>query len=155
MNGGSVREPPFGLVHQQPRAQIIGWSLPHQVDTEFFSDKKAMRIAGSMIGRISCTAEASDEPFHRVISILRSSHTNTPAAIAPETSPTERPVISIRSYCTEEIRSTHFYRVDVFLPDHRGRCSWTNFQIMNCDSLRVKFSAGSLADGIRGQKSRH
>jgi len=36
---------------------------PHQVDTEFFSDKKAMRIAGSMIGRINCTAEASDGPF--------------------------------------------------------------------------------------------
>jgi hypothetical protein len=38
----------------------------HQVDVEFLSDKKAMSIAGSMIGRISCTTEASDGPlFHK------------------------------------------------------------------------------------------
>lgn len=92
----------------------------HQVDTEFLSDRKAMSIAGSIIGRISCTTEVSDGPFfHR--GIWCCSPTNTPAAIKPETSPTERPTISIRWYCIEKVRLTHPYTVGGLLPNQRER----------------------------------
>jgi hypothetical protein len=124
MSGDNVQEPPFETVHQQPRAQRIELSLSHQVDTEFLSDKKAIRIAGSIIGRISCTTEVSDGAgafIEQSCADLTHEHSsgNHARNLAHRKTGHFKKVVLYRGSWL-----THPYTAGVLLPDQRERWSW-------------------------------
>lgn len=119
-SGGSVLGQPYGLgistAPPLPFFFFFGSStpvsvyFPYHVATEFLSDRNAIRIAGSASGMINCTLDcvrswpchSSRLPyfiFHFFIFfncewlVSCDLHRNTPAAITPETSPTEMLII--------------------------------------------------------------